>query len=129
MYFTLTVFYRKAESPGLKTPDKVSLKWALMPVLYHFISILHDQCSFFVKIDFLSIILQEGTYSMKRSKLGYAVILNQLAADFPSTQKDVDALTAAFQIIGFETNIHSCYNERVSKFASNFDNAESSRFL
>ncbi len=36
-------------------------------------------------------------YSMERPKLGHAVIVNNVARDFPGSYKDVDAMEAAFK--------------------------------
>ena len=55
---------------------------------------------------------------MELRKLGYAVILNQLVDEYQSTEDDVDRLTVAFKIIGFEVKLYCRCNNKVSEFAS-----------
>ena len=43
---------------------------------------------------------------MKLSKLGHAVIINNIASEMPGSKEDVKALTEAYETVGFEVQVH-----------------------
>ena len=43
---------------------------------------------------------------MPLSKLGHAVIINNVASEMPGSNEDVKVLKEAYQIVGFEVQVH-----------------------
>ena len=43
---------------------------------------------------------------MPLSKLGHAVIINNVSSEMPGSKEDVKALAAGYQTIGFEVQVH-----------------------
>ena len=43
---------------------------------------------------------------MNLPQMGHAVIVNNVAEEFPGTERDIQALKTAFETIGFDVQVH-----------------------
>ena len=43
---------------------------------------------------------------MNLPKMGHAVIVNNVAEEFPGTERDIQALKTALETIGFDVQVH-----------------------
>ena len=44
---------------------------------------------------------------MTLSRLGHAIIVNNVAEEMPGSQVDVEALRSAYQKVGFDVQVHT----------------------
>ena len=51
---------------------------------------------------------------MDKPDLGYALIINNVASEFPQSERDVEALRAAYKMVGFKVIVFNDCNEQVS---------------
>ena len=51
---------------------------------------------------------------MGKPDLGHALIINNEASEFPQSERDVQALRAAYQLVGFKVIVFNDRNEQVS---------------
>ena len=51
---------------------------------------------------------------MGKPDLGHALIINNVASEFPQSERDVQALRAAYQLVGFKVIVFNDRNEQVS---------------
>ena len=51
---------------------------------------------------------------MGKPDLGHALIINNVASEFPQSERDVEALRAAYQLVGFKVIVFNDRNEQVS---------------
>ena len=51
---------------------------------------------------------------MGKPDLGHALIINNVASEFPQSERDVEALRAAYQLVGFKVIVFNDCNEQVS---------------
>ena len=50
--------------------------------------------------------MQENNYRMSLSRLGIAVIINNVSQKRPGSKQDVKALTEAYETVGFDVIVH-----------------------
>ena len=48
---------------------------------------------------------QDIPYPMDKEKLGHAIIVNNIATEFPGSKKDVEALKEAYEEVGYEVQV------------------------
>ena len=70
------------------------------------------------------ILLKVGdTYQIiNPDKLGHAVIINNVATEFPGSKKDTEAMVKTYQMIKFEVSLSEDCNDkvRISHYITNF---------
>ena len=57
---------------------------------------------------------------MDLPRLGYAVIVNNVASDIPGSSRDVEALELAYETVGFNVQVHNDCDEKVLIFLTVF---------
>ncbi len=56
--------------------------------------------------------LQDACYPMREKSMGYAVIINNVASEFPGTEADVAALQETYETMGFTVRVESdCHGQ------------------
>ena len=66
---------------------------------------------------FILVFEQDAPYPMNLSKLGHAVIVNNVAKEMPGSMNDVKALEAAFRMVGFQVEAHTNMSKVVCDFS------------
>ena len=51
---------------------------------------------------------------MSKSNLGHAVIINNVAKEFPGTKVDVEELQTTYQIMGFQVHVNNNCDDKVA---------------
>ena len=59
---------------------------------------------------------QDQPYPMKLSKMGHAVLLNNLAMKIPETVADIDTIKRTLETIGFRVECRNNLNFKVTLF-------------
>ena len=64
---------------------------------------------------------QDQPYPMKLSKMGHAVLLNNLATKVPETVADIEAMKSTLETIGFRVECRNNLNFKVTLFNKLFN--------
>ena len=59
-------------------------------------------------------LFQDKCYPMSKPNLGHAVIINNVAKEFPGTKVDVEELQTTYQIMGFQVHVHNNCDDKVA---------------
>ena len=65
-----------------------------------------------------SVKFQEVCYPMRAPSLGHAVIINNVASEFPGTRVDAASLEETYRIMGFTVTMASDCSGKVKSFQS-----------